>query len=452
MKVLAFAWRGLNRDLRAGELNVLLAAIIVAVTAMTAVGFFTDRVAGAMKAQASEVMAADLVIRSAAPIDPAFPERARRLGLATAESLSFPTVVSSDAQTTLAAVDAVSDGYPLRGRLLVSETLFGESVTAQGIPGRGEAWAEPGLLGRLDFDVGDVLTLGRIELRITRVLQYKPDQNIGFMNLAPGVMINLADIPATGVVRPGSRVTYHQMYAGDERSLAEFRRSLADDLRPDESLRGREDAGEQITAAIDRAERFLALASLVTVILSAVAAAMASRRYVLRHLDNVALMKTLGMTRRFVSAVLLVELVMIIIVTALIGALLGQAAQYGLAVIAAEYVGVVLPAASGRPWTLGLLTAATVVLGFALPYLWRLGAVAPLRVLRKDLPPPHMANSATYGVAVAALLLMVYIIIRDLLLVALIAGGVLVTGLVSAGLGWLLVRVLARFRGAAGVA
>ena len=133
----------------------------------------------------------------------------------------------------------------------------------------GEAWGEPGLLGRLDVDVGATLVLGELELRLTKVLQYKPDQNIGFVNLAPGLMISLEDVPASGVVKPGSRVTYHQMYAGDEETLAEFRQSVAPRLGKDASLRGREDAGEQINAAIDRAERFLTLASLVTVILAA---------------------------------------------------------------------------------------------------------------------------------------------------------------------------------------
>jgi putative ABC transport system permease protein len=452
MNPLPFAWRSFRRDLRAGELSVLLMAIIVAVAAMTAVAFFTDRVGGAMKAQASEILAADLVIRSAAPIDAALMREARLLGLETAESITFPTVVLAGEQSTLAAVDAVSTTYPLRGELRVAMTLFGPHEVTSGVPARGETWAEPGLLGRMNLEVGDSVTLGQVSLRITRVLHYKPDQNIGFINLAPGMLVNLGDIPATGVVKPGSRVTYHQMYAGDEATLNGFRKSLKDKLRPDESVRGREDAGEQINAAIERAQRFLTLASLVTVILSAIAAAMASRRYALRHLDHIALLKTLGMPQRFVVQSTLVELMLIVAVTAAIGLLLGYVAQYGLALIAAEFVGLVLPSASGSPFVLGVLTAATVVVGFAMPHLLRLSATPPLRVLRKDLPPPELGSAATYGIALAALLMMVFAIVRDVLLVLLIAGGLLATAIVSAALGWLLVRVLARFRGAAGVA
>jgi len=452
VKFLGFAFRTFRRDLRAGELSILVAAIVVAVTAMTAVGFFTDRVAGAMKAQASQVLAADLVLRSAGPLSPGYLVEARGLGLEIAETLAFPTVVVAGEQTTLAAIDAVSAGYPLRGELRVADTLFGNGRPATGIPGRGEAWAEPGLLGRLGLDVGASVTVGERTLRVTRVLQYKPDQNIGFVNLAPGLMVNLEDVPGFGVVKPGSRVTYNQMFAGEEARIAEFRRSITPRLRPDEALRGREDAGEQINAAIDRAQRFLTLASLVTVILAAVATGMAARRYALRHLDNVALLKTLGATQGFVIAVTVTELALVIAMTAALGVLLGYGAQYGLAFIAAEFVGFVLPPASGQPFLLGVLTAATIVMGFALPHLLSVGTTPPLRVLRRDLPPPQLGAAVTYGVALAAIGALVLVIVRDPLLLGLIAGGVVALALVATGLGWLLVRSLARFRGAAGIA
>lgn len=452
MKVLRFALRAFRRDLRAGELSILLAAIIVAVTAMTAVGFFTDRVGKAMKDQASQVLAADLVLRSAAPISPDYLRDAAALGLESAETLAFPTVVVSGEQTALAAIDAVSATYPLRGQVTVADKLFGNGQPAKGVPGRGEAWAEPGLLGRLGLNVGDSVTLGELPLRITRVLQYKPDQNLGFTNLAPGLLVNLDDVPSFGVVKPGSRVTYNQMFAGSDALIARFRQDLTPRLRPDESLRGREDAGDQINAAIDRAQRFLTLASLVTVILAAVAAAMAARRYALRHLDNIALLKTLGATQRFVIAVTVTELAFVIALTSLVGVILGYAAQYGLAVIAAEFVGFVLPPASGQPFLLGVLTAATVVVGFALPHLLSIGSTPPLRVLRKDLPPPRLGSAVTYGIALVAISALVLVIVRDPLLLGLIAGGLVLTALVSFALGWLLVRALGRFRGAAGVA
>lgn len=452
MNALRFALRVFRRDLRAGELTMLLAAVIVAVTAMTAVSFFTDRVGGAMKEQAGQVLAADLVVRAATPLPARYLAEATAMGLVTAETLGFPTVVLAGDQTALAAVDAVSDNYPLRGDLQVADTLFGNGGPATGIPHRGEAWAEAGLLGRLGLSVGDSVTVGEKSLRITRVLQFKPDQNIGFVTLAPGLMMNLADVPALGVVKPGSRVTWQQMYAGTDAQVARFRKKLESQLRPDESLRGREDASDQINAAIDKAQRFLSLASLITVILAAVAVAMAARRYARRHLDNIALQKTLGATQRFVLTVALVELLLVILLTSVAGVVLGYVAQYGLQLITAEFVGYQLPPASGWPLALGVLTAATMVIGFALPHLLHAGRTPPIRVLRRDLPPPQLGNLVTYGVALLAMAALLLVIVQDPLLLMLIAGGLIATAIVSSGLGWLLVAVLRGFRGAAGIA
>lgn len=455
MNSFAFALRALMRDLRAGELTVLLIAIIVAVSAMTAVGFFTDRVGRAVKSQASAVLAADLVARSASPIDPVWLDRARQSGLETTESLSFPTMVlKRDAdESALASIRAVSDGYPLRGEILVSNEMFDDAQPAISVPEPGTVWAEPGLLGRLNIDVGDILTIGEMDLQITQVLEYQPNQGFGGMSgLAPGLMINLHDVPALNVIKPGSRVTYRQLYAGDDEALEDFRRELKDGLAPGAQLRGIEDAGEQINAAIQRAQGFLNLASLVTVILAAVATAMASRRYALRHLDTVALMKSLGATQGFIQKSTLVQLVLMILCTALIGSVLGFAFQGGLVFLAADLLKIDLPPTSIIAGSLGVITAATITIGFSFPHLLQLRTTAPLRVLRHDLPPPPLRSSMTYGIALASLFFMIYYIIRDLMLVGLIAAGMMVLALVSIAGGWLLVKGFTRFRGAAGVA
>ncbi len=453
LTALRFGLRTLLRELRAGELSVLVAAIVVAVTAMTAVAFFTDRVGRAIRAQASAVLAADLELRSTSPIEPRYLEEARKLGLRAVESLSFPTMVSAGDSSSLAFLRAVSEGYPLRGELLVSDGLFGTPRRAAGVPAPGAAWAEPGLLGRMGIDVGAELAIGEGRVRITRVIEYQPGQTMGGMAaLAPGLLVNLADVPAFNVIGPGSRVTYRQMFAGDPQLIARWRKALAPRLDSEVRLRGLEDAGEQINAAIDRAQRFLSLASLVTVILAAVATAMAARRYALRHLDSVALMKSLGATQRFIQATTLVQLTAVILGTALLGSLLGYVGQQVLVAIGGELLRIDLPPAAPLPGLLGLLTAVTITLGFALPHLLQLKNTAPIRVLRHDLPPPRLSAGLTYGVSIAALLGMVLIIVRDLELLMFISAGLLGVASVSLTAGWLLVRIVARFRGAAGVA
>jgi len=453
LKGFLFAIRSLLRDLRAGELSILLVAIVVAVSAMTAVGFFTDRVGRAIKSQASAVLAADLVIRSPAPIQPSFIDKARELGLETAESMSFLTMALAGDDNVLTIVNAVTEGYPLRGELLVSEAMFEQSTAATGVPEPGQGWAEPGLLGRLNIEVGDVISIGARDLRIARVLEYQPnDAGGGMTNLAPGLVVNLGDVPSFDVIRPGSRATYREMFAGEDEQVRELRENIKAADLGSARVRGIEDAGEQINAAIDRAQRFLTLASLVTVILAAVATAMASRRYALRHLEAVALLKSMGATQRVIQRNTLTQLAIVILGTAAIGSALGYFAQGALVVLAADFLKVELPDTSLMAGALGLITAATITIGFALPHLLALKNTAPIRVLRNDLPPPALRSGVTYGIAIATLLLLIYSIVRDLTLLALIAGGLAVVALLAVAGGWALVKSFTQFRGAAGVA
>jgi putative ABC transport system permease protein len=448
-----YGMRALLRDLRSGELSVLVAAIVVAVMAITAVGFFTDRVGRAILQQASAILAADLVIRSPAPLSAALLEQARALGLRTAEAISFPSVVlAGDEQSSLATIEGVTTGYPLRGEMKISEEMFGAMVVADTVPALGEAWAEPGLLGKLGVDIGATVQVGERRLKITRALEYQPNQNPGFANLAPSLMVSIADVAAMDVVRPGSRVTFRQLFAGDEEALARFRKLAEARLDSEAVIRDQQDAGEQINAAIDRAQSFLTLASLVTVVLAAVATAMAARLYAIRHLDTVALMKSIGATQSFVERAALWQLAAIVAGTSLVGSAIGYGAQQVLAELSVGLLKVELPLPTVIPAWLGVLTSVTVVFGFAMPHLWLLKRTPPIRVLRKDLPPPALSTAMTYAVAVAALVGMIFIIVRDLKLVGFVVGGLLGLSLVAGLAGWGLVTLVTRFRGAAGVA
>ena len=452
MSGLAFAFRNLLRDLRAGELTVLLAAMVVAVTSMTAVGFFTDRVGRAVGAQAAETLAADLVIRSPDPITTDYLDAGRAAGLETATSAEFPTVAIADGGRTLSIVSAVTDGYPLRGKVLISDQAFGDTYEATSIPEPGTAWAEASLMARIDVEVGDTIKLGRAELLLTKVLDFRPDQGFGFVSLAPSVIVHADDVPAMDVIKPGSRVTYKQLFAGDPEAVTAFATEYKDRMSGEERLNTIEDASEQITAAISRARRFLTLASLVTVILAAVATAMAARRYATRHLDTVALLKSMGASQSFIQQNMFFQLLMVVAVTAAIGTLLGFGAQFVLGVLSARLTPFELPEPSMQAAFLGLVTAATVAIGFALPQLLQLRTTPPLRVLRRDLEPPQLSTAVLYGIAIAALIAMIWWIVQELKLLLYIVGGMAAMSALAVVTGWALVRSFTRFRGAGGVA
>lgn len=448
-----FALRSLYRDLKAGELTVLLFAMIVAVTSMTAVGFFTDRVARSVQAQAAETLAADLVIRSPLEIDAAFLEQGAQQGLQTAVTFGFPTVAQSGEDgRSLSVVNAVSDGYPLRGKVRVADQMFGESYVTADIPERGTVWAEPGLLARLGAEVGDTVRLGSAQFTVARVLEFRPDQSIGFMSLAPSILVHIDDVPAMDVVKTGSRVTYRQLYAGNDASVKAFKAAIKSDLSADEQVSTVEDAGEQITAAVGRARRFLTLASLVTVILAAIATAMAARRYALRHLDTVALVKSIGATQGFIQRSTVLQISVVVLSTAAVGTVFGYLAQSALAQLLATLTPFELPGASPRAVALGLVTAATIAIGFALPQLLQLRTTPPIRVLRRDASPPPLRAGAVYGVALVALVAMIWSIVQELKMLLWIVAGLAAMALLALAAGWILVSVFTRFRGAGGVA
>jgi putative ABC transport system permease protein len=445
------ALRLLLRDWRAGELSVLAAALLIAVSALTAVAFLTDRVGQAVALRAAESLAADLRIASTQPIGDAYLEQARAAGLRTARTASMPSVVFAGEANTLAGVLAASPGYPLRGELRTSDRLLGTAETADGIPQPGEAWASPRLLARLGADTGTEIEVGATRLKLSRVLDHRPDEGFRFADLAPTLLINQTDLMATGLVQPGSRVSYRMLFAGHRAAIERFKSDLQSRLSEGERLSDIQDTNPQIRSAMERAGRFLNLASLVSVLLAAVAVAMAARRYSHRHRDRIALMKCMGASRRDVMQISLVQLLMLALAGGLAGGLAGFLAQFGLSWLMRDLIGAALPPPGFQPAVLGVVTAVSILAGFALPDLLQMGKTPPLRVLRHDLDPPPLRYTVSMLAAVAAIVGLLLWMVRDLRLVAIILAGAAATFLALGLTGWLLVRALQGFRGAAGV-
>jgi putative ABC transport system permease protein len=449
---LTLASRLLLRDWRAGELTVLASALLIAVTAMTGVAFLTDRVGQAVEMRAAESLAADLRIASTRPFDGAYEALGRDSGMQTARLSSMPSVVFSGDANTLSAVRAVTDGYPLRGRLKIADRLLGEARITDDIPPPGEAWASPRLMARLGVDTGTKLEVGAATLTLTKVLDFRPDEGWSFVDLAPTLLINEADLTATQLIQPGSRVAYRLLFAGDRDDVDAFKSALQDRLADGERISDIKDSNPQIRSSMERSGRFLNLASLVSVLLAAVAVAMAARRYSQRHRDRIALMKCMGASQRFIIRSSIFQLFLLAVAGSIAGAVLGFLAQSGLAWLMQDMIGQTLPAPGFSPALLGLVTALSILAGFALPDLVQMGRTPPLRVLRQDIDPPSLRYGAGWLAGVAAILALLLWIVRDTQLVLTIFGGAAATFLALSLTGWLLVRALRGFRGAAGVA
>ena len=452
MKALTLAWRLLLRDWKSGELTVLGAALVIAVTSLTAVAFLTDRVGHAVELRAAESLAADLRLGSSQPLSESYIEMAEQAGLRTASMIIMPSVVFEGNRSTLSAISAVTPGYPLRGQLKTAAKLLDTSVETTDIPAPGEAWASTRLLARLGADAGSLITVGKTSLRVTRVLDFRPDQGWRFVDLAPTLLINMADIESTALIQPGSRVSYRNLFAGPRNDIAPFKLQLEELLSTGEQLRDIADSDPQMRSAMDRSGRFLNLASLVSVLLAAVAVAMAARRYAIRHRDRIALLKCLGSQQAFILRLNLIQLFMLTLLGAVVGIVLGFLAQQGLAWIASDLIAQELPAAGPSPILLGVVTALFILIGFALPDLIQMGKTPVLRVLRHDVEPPPMRYGISYLAGAVAVLALLQWMVRDIKLVLAIAGGTAGTFAVLGLAGWLLVKTTGRFRGVAGVA
>jgi len=399
--LLRLSTRQFRRGWKSGEYTVMAAALALALAAVSAVGFFTARVRTAVAEQSGESLAADLVLESAEPIPEKLGDEARAAGALTASVLDFPTVLVKGQATQLVDVHAVSAGYPLRGRVRISPQAFGASRPADGIPARGTLWAEPRVLGALGLRVGDTVNVGDLPMRIAAAIGYLPDGGFGFTALEPKLVMGETDLPATGLVGANARVEFKLLVAGSPDTIDALDRRWHDTLK---SIRVQDarDGRPEIVNAIERSQRFLALAALVSALISAVAVVLAARRYAARYTDTAAVLKCLGLTRRRVQTVLLLELLWLGLSAGIAGVLIGYAAQYGLVAVLKDLLPSQLPPAPLTPAVAALGMGLILLLGFALPPLMRLGDTPPARVLRRDLEPPKAKGFAVYGAAVAA--------------------------------------------------
>jgi putative ABC transport system permease protein len=453
MRAALLSMRMLSREWRSGELGVLLLALTVAVAALTGVGFLVSRIGTAVAMQASQVLAADIRVESPQPIGEADMAAARQSGLRAAHAISLLSVVFEGDQSQLTDIDAVTDGYPLRGTVLVADQPFAKGVAAPGIPPPGEVWPDSRLLAALGGHVGSRLSIGAADLRVGRVLISRPDEGGTFTGLVPNLLMNAADLARTQLIQPGSRVTYAALFAGTPERVAAFKRWLGMHRKAGERLRDIATASPQIKSAVDRAGRFLSLASLVAVLLCATAVAMSARRYVRRHLDSVALLKTLGATRSFTFWLTTLQLLAVALIGAAVGSAVGYLAQAWLVyALRGVLASTALPPTSLVPVAMGFLTAIALLAGFALPPLLQLSRVPAIRVLRRDIGPPRPLVLLAFGPAVAVVVLLIYWVVLDWKLFLGFTAGLAAFVALLALTGALLVIVAGRLRARAGVA
>ena len=437
------ALRLLWRDWRGGEIRLLFIALVMAVTSVTGIALFTDRLEKALILESANILAADRVLISRQPPPEAILDYAESLGLRTARILSFTSMVFSDSGNMLVAAKAVSSEYPLRGEVIIADEPFIRGLPIVSGPPPGEVWLESRALSALDIDVGDSVFVGEAELTVSKIIIAEPDrQQAGMLdNAGPRLMLSMDDVEQTNVVQVGSRVSYRALFAGEElETLASFSEWISEEYPGEYRIRDVRDESEEISDALNKAESFLLLGSLFAVLLAGVAIALTAKRYAERHYDYVAILKTFGCTSNEIGVIYLAIQSVLVFISIIVGCVLGWLAHHVILRLLQAVITVDLPAAGFEPFVIGSLTAVICLLSFALPPLLALRATPPLRVLRKDLDQQKFGANVPYVFGIGGTIFLVYWYSQSLVLTTVLVTAVAGIALFLSAVSYLLLR------------
>ncbi len=445
-------WRSLWRDLRSGELRLLVLAVALAVAALTAVGFFADRIKGGLQRDARQLLGGDLVISSDNAMSAVFAQKAQSLGLQSAATLSFPTMSrAEDAKggaSKLVSLKAVQAGYPLRGKLQIADSLDAKPQATREVPASGQAWVDASLLEALELALGDTLLLGEARLRITRVIAVEPDRGGGFMSFSPRVMIAAGDVAATKLVQPASRINYRLALAGEDASVEAYSTWATEQLKAPEVRGMRIDSFQngrpEMNQTMDRAGKFLNLVALLAALLSAVAVSLAARSFAAAHLDGCAMLRVLGLRQRTIALSYSFEFALLGLGASLLGLAAGYGVHHVFVLLLAGLVDASLPAPGWWPVMFGMGMGLTLLFAFGLPPVLQLAQVPPLRVLRRDVGNLRPASLAVLGLGVAGFAALLMAASSDLKLGLIAVGGFAGAVLIFAALSFAAVKLLRR--------
>ncbi|WP_130430217.1 ABC transporter permease [Rivibacter subsaxonicus] len=456
--VFTLAWRQLLRDLRAGELRLLVVAVTLAVAALSAVGFFADRLNAGLARDASALLGGDAIVASDQPAPPAVAAAASAAGLALARNVSFPSMARADeaqgGAARLVAVKAVSPGYPLRGSLRITDAPGATPRQTREIPAAGTVWVDAAVLDSLNLRIGDPLLLGDAALRIAAIIGEEPDRGTGFMSFAPRVMLAEGDLAATALVQPASRVIYRSAVAartGDARAktaVREFVKTVKAKI-DSEGWRGvrvesLESGRPEMTQTLARAQAFLNLVALLSALLAAVAVAIASREYAQRRLDDCAMLRVLGQSQRRIAWAYALEFIAVGLLASVLGVLLGLAVHGVFVALLVGLVSASLPAPSLWPALFGIGVGLTLLVGFGLPPVLQLARVPPLRVIRRDLGEMKATSLLVLALGAVGFCALLLAVASDPKLGAITVGGFAAAIGVFALVAWIAVSLLRR--------
>jgi len=433
--------RLLQHELRRGELTIICLAIILAVATVFSLSGFSSQIKQSLISTSTSFIAADRVLQSSRPIEPAILVKSDEQGLQRAEQIEMSSMVFAGDNMQLAQLKVISNSYPLRGELLVSEGQ-GKESTIKHAPAKGSVWVEAELLKLLDLSIGDKIEVGASKFTLAGIATQIPDASFSVFTSGPSIILNIEDIPATQLILPGSRLTYKYLFAGDSADIDDFEAWIKPQVNETQRWYDIKSRQSPLANALNRAEKFLSLASMLGIVLAAVAVAVASRRYSQRHQPTVAVFKAMGASLTHIRKLYLLHWSLLCFFSIGVGLLVGYLLlQSGLYAIS-ESLAVSEGNLTFYPFIISIATGLICAIAFAVAPLKFLIATSPLAVIRgfgniayvrgvkKWLRWPQLLS-------LGALFLLLVLFSRDVVLsLALLLGGVLVS-LVLLGIGHL---------------
>lgn len=432
------------RDLAAGEVRLLIAALALAVASVTTISFLTDRAERALAMEANRLLGGDAVLRADRPLSPALLALAERDGLRSVQTVEFPSMVRVGERLRLGELRAAGREFPLRGVFVISDEQ-GQHERAEG-PAPGTVWMTRSGANTLGAGLGDTVTLGDAELRLAALIEQEPDGALDYFNVAPRVVFSLDDLERTRLVQPGSRIAYRLVVAGEPDVVEAFSADVRERLERGQRLETSADGRPEIRRALDRAGRFLGLATLVAVILAAIAVAMAARRHSARHLDACAVMRCLGASQRTIVQVQVGSLLLLGLLGSTIGVVVAWGLSFAIGGWLGSALGIAVPSSGLAPILAGYAVGMTVLVAFAVPPVLALRRVPALRVLRRDLDTREPSAILLVLLALGGFAGLLWWQADSPELAAAMLGGLLAAFAVLAALGYALVRGIAVLR------
>jgi putative ABC transport system permease protein len=427
--------RLLRHELRRGELTIICLAIVLAVATVFSLAGFSTQIKGALLSKSTGFIAADRVFSASRPIDTAIIDKATSLGLSHTPKIEMTSMVFANNKMQLTEIKAVNQLYPLRGELLI-EGGNGQVNSDKG-PSVGSIWVEQKLLSILNIGLGDSIEIGVASFKVAGIVTQIPDASFSVFTNGPAIIMHSQDVEKTQLIQPGSRVGYKHLFAGELEQIEAFEEWVKPQVNETQRWYDIKSRQSALSNALTRAEKYLSLASMLGIILAAVAVAVASRRYGHRHQPMVAVFKAMGASQQHITKLYCLHWALLSLFGIAVGLLIGYALQQVGLYAMADYLSVEESVSSLAPALMAIATGLICSIAFALAPLTQLVKTKPLAVIRGF--NQHKLHWLHAVPAIGALFALLFLFSKDVVLSLALLGGGAVVSIILLVLGQLLV-------------